>query len=168
MRRGWPILLEMSETVEGPTEVVWELITDWERQPDWMLEMSDITVVSEHREGIGVEAEATVSLGGITTRDKVRVVGWEPNHRLAIEHLGWVGGRGEIFLTPLDDDRTHIFWREQLNPPVGALGALGMTTLKPLMYRTFKKDLRVLAALVGATTRARSAKRRTSRRKPAS
>ena len=168
MRRGWPILLEMSETVEGPTEVVWELITDWERQPDWMLEMSDVTVVSEHREGIGVEAEATVSLGGITTRDKVRVVGWEPNHRLAIEHHGWVGGRGEIFLTPLDDDRTHIFWREQLNPPVGALGALGMTTLKPLMYRTFKKDLRVLAALVGATTRARSAKRRTSRRKPAS
>lgn len=157
IRKGWPVLLEMSETVEGPPEVVWALLTDWERQPDWMLEMSDVTVVSDHREGIGVEAEATVSVGGITTRDRVRVVGWEPGRRLAIEHLGWVKGLGEIFLTPLDEKRTHVFWREQLEPPIGMFGALGMTTMKPMMYRIFKKDLRVLAALVGATTRSRAA-----------
>jgi hypothetical protein len=132
-----------------------------------MLEMSDVTVVSEQREGIGVEAEATVKIGGITTRDRVRVVGWEPGHRLAIEHLGWVSGRGEIFLTPLDENRTHVFWREQLDPPIGVLGALGMTTMKPMMYRIFKKDLRVLAALVGATARARSTKRRPASRRPA-
>lgn len=159
LRHGWPIVVEMSETVEGPPEVVWDLITDWERQPDWMLEMSDVTVVSDHREGVGVEAEATVKIGGVTTRDKVRVVGWEPGHRLAIEHLGWVSGRGEIFLTPLGENRTHVFWREQLDPPVGMLGALGMTTMKPMMYRIFKKDLRVLAALVGTATRARSSEK---------
>ncbi len=58
----------------GPPEVVWELITDWEHQDDWMLEASDFVVISEHREGVGVEAEATIKIGGIKTRDKVRVV----------------------------------------------------------------------------------------------
>ena len=139
----------------GPPHVVWELITDWENQSDWMLEASDFVVTSDHREGIGVEAEATVKIAGISTRDKVRIVGWEPGRRLAIEHAGWVSGRGEIYLTPLGRDRTHIFWREELEPPLGALGAVGLMGFKPLMKRIFTRDLRVLAGLVRARAGAR-------------
>lgn len=151
--KGWPVLLEMSETLPGPPDVVWRLITDWEHQDDWMLEASDFVVTSKQREGVGVEAEATIKIGGISTRDKVRVVGWEPNKRLAIEHLGWVSGLGEIFLTPLGADRTHLYWREELYPPLGFAGALGITAFKPIMYRIFKRDLRVLASLTRAATR---------------
>lgn len=153
--KGWPVVIELAEDMDGPPEVVWELITDWERQGDWMLEASDFRVTSERREGIGVEAEATVKIGGISTRDKVVVVGWEPKRRLAIDHRGWVSGRGEIYLTPLGRDRTHMFWREELYPPVGMLGALGLTGFKPIMRRLFARDLKVLAGLVRA--RARSA-----------
>jgi hypothetical protein len=110
-------------------------------------------VLSEQREGVGVEAEATVTIGGITTRDKVRITGWEPPKRLAIEHKGWVSGAGEMHLTPLGTTRTHLFWREELSPPLGVLGALGLTGFKPLMARTFARDLRVLAGLVRARTR---------------
>jgi carbon monoxide dehydrogenase subunit G len=148
------IVIEMSQTVPGPPEVVWELITDWEHQGDWMLEASDFVVVSEEREGIGVEAEATIRIGGITTRDRVRVVGWEPARRLAIRHRGWVTGTGEMFLTPLGDDRTHVFWREELEPPLGVLGAVGLAAFKPLMRRLFQRDLRILASLVRARSRA--------------
>jgi hypothetical protein len=150
VRSGWPVVLEMVETLPGPPEVVWRLLTDWEHQSDWQLEASDFVVTSDHREGIGVEAEATITIGGITTRDKVRVAEWDPPRRLAIEHRGWVSGRGELFLTPLGDDRTHIYWREELNPPVGAIGALGMTAFRPLMGRIFRRDLKVLAGLVRA------------------
>ena len=134
----------------GPPEVVWELITDWEHQDDWMLEATEFRVIGDQREGVGVEAEATIRIGGIRTRDRVRVVGWEPNHRLAIRHLGWVSGVGEIFLTPIDHDRTYVFWREDLEPPLGPLGALGLTGFKPLMKRIFARDLRILASLVRA------------------
>ncbi len=134
----------------GPPDVVWDLITDWEHQDDWMLEASDFVVTTEQREGVGVEAEATITIGGIKTRDRVRVVGWEPPKRLAIEHLGWVTGVGEIHLTPLGTDRTHLFWREDLSPPLGMLGALGMIGFKPLMRRIFERDLRVLSGLVRA------------------
>lgn len=148
--RGWQVSIETAATMPGPPDVVWELITDWEHQGDWMLEASDFVVISEQREGVGVEAEATISIGGIKTRDRVRVVGWEPRKRLAIEHLGWVSGMGEIHLTPLGTDRTHFFWREDLHPPLGMLGALGMTGFKPLMRRIFERDVRVLGGLVRA------------------
>jgi carbon monoxide dehydrogenase subunit G len=151
VRSGWPVVLETVETLPGSPEVVWSLITDWEHQSDWMLEASDFVVVSEQREGVGVMAEATISIGGITTRDKVRVAAWDPPRHLAIQHMGWVSGMGKIFLTPLGANRTHIYWREELDPPIGALGAMGMTAFRPLMARIFKRDLRVLAGLVRAT-----------------
>jgi hypothetical protein len=148
------VVLEMAQTLPCTAEIAWELITDWEHQDDWMLEASDFVITSEQREGVGVEGEATVKIGGIKTRDKVRVVGWDPQHRLAIEHEGWVSGRGEMSLTALGSDRTHIYWREELYPPLGFLGALGITAFKPLMLRIFKKDLRVLASLARARSRA--------------
>ena len=146
--RGWPVTIEVSTNLPGSPNVVWGLITDWERQGDWMLEASDFVVTSVQREGIGVEAEATISIGGIKTRDAIRVVGWEPGHRLAIQHLGWVSGIGEIFLTPTGPDHTYLFWREELaNPALGAVGSLGLTIFKPLMKRIFERDLLVLSAL---------------------
>lgn len=146
----------MTEVCAGPPEAIWELITDWEHQDDWMLEASDFVVVSDVREGVGVEAEATIRIGGIQTRDRVRVAEWEPPRRLVIEHLGWVTGRGIIELTPVAGERTHVWWREELNPPLGLLGAVGMSAFKPLMGRVFRRDLRILGGLARARASAAS------------
>ncbi|HVM34870.1 MAG TPA: SRPBCC family protein [Actinomycetota bacterium] len=145
------VVLEMGEIMPGPVEVVWDLITDWEHQDDWMLEASDFVVVSQRREGVGVEAEATIKIGGISTRDRIRVVSWEPFRRLGIEHLGWVSGRGDLYLTPVGRTHTHVFWREELVPPLGAVGAAGMVLFKPVMGRIFRRDLRILVGLVRAS-----------------
>ena len=147
----------MAEVCGAGPDVIWELITDWEHQDDWMLEASDFVVVSDVREGVGVEAEATIRIGGISTRDRVRVAEWDPPRRLVIEHLGWVSGRGIIELTPVAGDRTYVTWREELGPPLGLAGALGMTAFKPLMARVFRRDLRILAGLARARARAASA-----------
>lgn len=151
LREGWPVTIEMAEHMPGPPAVVWRLITDWEHQDDWMLEAKDFVVLSEQREGVGVVAEASITIGGITTRDEVRVSRWEPERVLAIEHLGWVSGEGTIYLTPADEG-THVFWREVLAPPLGILGAIGLTLFKPLMGHIFRRDLRVLASLARAAT----------------
>ncbi|MGH2752124.1 MAG: SRPBCC family protein [Actinomycetota bacterium] len=153
LRKGWPVVVELAETMPGPPDTVWRLITDWENQSDWMLEATDFVVTSPHREGPGVTAEATIRIGGITTRDSVEVVAWEPEKLLGIEHGGWVSGRGEIHLTPLGSDRTHVFWIETLYPPLGVAGALGLAAFKPLMARIFKRDLRVLQGLVRAASK---------------
>ena len=145
--RGWPVALEMEATLPAPPEVIWTLITDWERQGDWMLEASDFVVTSDHREGVGVEAEATIEIAGIKTRDRVRVTAWDPPRRLAIEHLGWVSGAGTIDVVPSGPGRSHLFWREELYPPLGLVGAIGITGFKPFMRHIFERDLEVLARL---------------------
>ncbi len=145
-----PVAIEVWTTVPGTPQDVWHLITDWENQGDWMLEARDFRVISEQREGVGVRAEATISLGGISTTDRVSVTGWEPEHRLAIRHEGWVAGSGEINLTPLDAGQTHVFWREELYPPWGLIGALGLLLFRPLLKHAFKRDLRILQGLVRA------------------
>lgn len=149
--RGWPVVLELAATVPAPPDVVWELVTDWERQGEWMLEASDFVVTSPHRQGVGVEAEATITIGGIRTRDRIRVVAWEPQRRLGIEHLGWVRGYGEIYLAAAGPGRTRVFWREELHPPLGGLGAIGLTAFRPLLKRVFERDVRELKRLAGRT-----------------
>jgi uncharacterized protein YndB with AHSA1/START domain len=150
--RRRPVTIEVVDLLPGPPEVVWELITDWEHQGDWMLEASEFLVTSEHREGVGVEALATVRIGGIRTRDRVRVSVWDPPERLVIEHLGWVRGQGDLRLATVDA-ATRIVWRETLQAPLGIVGHLGLRVFTPLLRRTFLRDLRVLRGLVRARSR---------------
>ena len=166
---GWsqrPIAIVVAATMSGPPELVWALITDWERQGDWMLEARDFVVTSAHRAGVGVEAEATVRIGGITTRDRVRITGWDPPRRLSLEHVGWVSGTGDLILIPVGASETTVVWREafrapRLGPSQGAvarlgpvgLGRLGLLAFRPLLRRIFRRDLSMLAELVAQSAR---------------
>lgn len=143
-----PVVFETRADLPGPPDVVWALITDWDRQSDWMLEMSDVVVTSPTHDGVGVTAEATVRIGGIATRDSIRVDVWEPERRLGIVHEGWVGGRGDLRLAVLRDGSTRFDWREELEPPWGILGAIGLRAFRPLLARTFRRDLDALSRLV--------------------
>jgi carbon monoxide dehydrogenase subunit G len=147
-------VIEVAETMPGPPELVWSLITDWEHQGDWMLEASDFEVIGPRREGVGVEARATVRIAGIRTHDVVRVSMWEPPRLLVIDHLGWVRGAGEIQLAPIVEG-TRVRWRETLFGPrrLGPVGRLGLRLAAPLMRRIFRRDLRVLRSLVAVRGR---------------
>ena len=141
--------LSVISTVEIPraVETVWPYLVDWERLGEWMLEARDFAVVGDRREGVGVEATATVRIAGITTHDRIRVTRWEPPVILEIAHLGWVKGRGYIELSPTDEG-CHVFWREDLVPPLGPLGSIGIRAFAPMMRRVFQRDLEQLRALV--------------------
>ena len=43
---------------------------------------------------------------------------------------------------------TFLYWRETLYPPMGILGAIGIRLFRPLMRRTFQRDLGVLKELL--------------------
>lgn len=138
--------IEISIRIAAPPEAVWPHLVDWERLGRWMKEGSGFHVVSAHRQGVGVEAEATIRIGGIATVDAIRVSRWEPPTLLEIEHRGWVKGRGIMHCLP-DAGGTLLVWREELRPPLGSAGALGMHIWKPLMRRTFERDLAMLKDL---------------------
>lgn len=127
-------------------EAVWRLLVDWERLDRWMLEARDFRLVGEQRAGEGVEAEATVTIAGVTTRDRIRVTRWDPPRLLEIAHLGWVTGKGTIELEP-HGSGTRLRWEERFVPPWGVLGRIGMLALRSVMRRVFARDLRVLKRL---------------------
>jgi|SRR5919108_6119131 uncharacterized protein YndB with AHSA1/START domain len=141
------IVFAMAERITRPPEAVWPYLVDWERLDRWMAEAHAFRVLSDRREGVGVEAEATIRIAGITTRDRVRVTTWEPPHVLEIAHLGWVTGTGYMELSPAGDG-SRLFWREELHPPWGFAGRTGMLLASPLMRRAFRRDLRLLKDLV--------------------
>lgn len=131
-------------------QVVWRYLVDWERLGRWMTEADQFRVTGDRREGVGVEAEARVRIAGITTRDRIRVVGWEPPWILEIEHQGWVRGRGYMELSPGEEGGTNLFWREELVPPWGLLGRIGLRLVQRRMRRVFLRDLERLQRLVEA------------------
>lgn len=133
--------------IARPPQAVWPYLVDWEHLDRWMREARDFRVIGERREGVGVEAEATIRIAGISTRDRVRVSQWDPPVALEIEHLGWVKGIGYMELSPTDEG-CHVFWREELFPPWGPLGRSGIRLVSPFMRRVFRRDLRLLKALV--------------------
>jgi Polyketide cyclase / dehydrase and lipid transport len=126
---------------------VWPYLVDWARLDRWMREIRDVRVTTPFREGVGVEARATVRIGGITTEDRVRVTRWEPPWILEIAHLGWVEGTGYMELSPAEAG-CGLFWREQLVPPWGPVGRVGMRILRPMIRRVFASDLETLRRLV--------------------
>jgi uncharacterized protein YndB with AHSA1/START domain len=139
--------------IARPPEAVWPYLVDWERLDRWMREARDFRVVGAQREGVGVEAEATIRIAGITTHDRVRVIKWEPPVALEIAHLGWVKGTGYMELGP-SDEGCHLFWREELYPPMRPLGRLGLRLFAPIMKRIFQRDLDLLRSLVERESRA--------------
>ena len=55
-----------------------------------------------------------------------------------------------MHLFPAPDGSTRLDWREELSPPLGPLGAIGLRAFRPLLVRVFRRDLRVLSELVRA------------------
>ncbi len=138
---------ELSTSIAAPPETVWRYLVDWERLHLWMSELSSLRITSARREGVGVEGEATVQIGGITTTDRIRVTSWEPPTELTIAHLGWVNGSG-VMRCEEHAGCTAFYWTETLEPPWGLLGWLGMRIMRPLIRRTFVADVARLKTLV--------------------
>ena len=64
--------LRTSVDIDAPPSVVWDVLVDWERQPDWMVDAKEVHVVTPHREGEGVTIRAgdvSIEAGSIMTAD---------------------------------------------------------------------------------------------------
>jgi len=146
--------LEVVQRTSASREAVWRVLTEWERQPEWMLDAKAVEVLTPQRQGEGVTIRCPTLLLGVTVDDVMRVTGWRENEYLEITHLGKViAGTGAFELRAVDGG-TQITWWEQIDPPLGRLGAWGARTLAlPIIERIFRRSLRNLAKLSEAPQR---------------
>ena len=111
----------------------WAVLTDWERQADWMRDADRVDVLSPHREGTGV-------LVGVRTRvfnipaftERLEVVAWEPPRRLLMAHRSAIHGTGEWLLDPFIGG-TRFTWIEDVTLPLGVLGRAALGVYRPFM-----------------------------------
>ncbi len=141
--------LEITQHVAAPRQIVWNVLTDWERQPDWMLDAKEVHVLTPQRTGEGVTLRCPTKLMGVTVQDVMRVTGWEEPSYLEVTHLGKIiTGYGAFELAEDGSLATTLTWWEEVDPPLGRVGEWGASTLVlPVLRRIFGRSLRNLTDL---------------------
>lgn len=141
--------LNVVRDVAAARTAVWALLTEWERQPEWMLDAKAVHVLTPERTGQGVTLRCPTNLMGVTVQDVMRVTGWNEPSYLEVTHLGRIiTGYGAFELEELDEMTTRITWWEEIDPPLGAFGEWGASTfVLPIIRRIFGRSLRRLSDL---------------------
>jgi len=128
-------------------EEVWRLLTDWERQSRWMRDAASVRVLTERREGNGVQlAVRTRVLWVPLFTERLEVVAWEPPRRLVIAHRSFVRGIGVWRVDPVPGG-SMFRWVEEISLPVPVLGWIALAVYKPVMRRLMRGATRNLRRL---------------------
>ena len=141
--------ITVSVDVDAPVEAVWREVTDWESQGEWMLG-TEVHVTKGDGTSVGSELAATTGVGPLGVTDTMQIVGWDPPHRATVRHTGrFVRGGGTFTVVErrTDDGReaSRFVWGEQLDMPLGPLGALGWPLVKPAFAWGLQRSLGELA-----------------------
>ncbi len=140
--------------VDAPPQLVWEAVTDWARQSEWML---GTTVRATDRDGVGVGGgiEAFTGVGRAGFLDTMVITEWDPPRRCVVRHTGdVVKGLGIFEVVALPEGRSRFVWAEELDLPLGVLGRLGWPLIRPGFAWGVRHSLVKLAREVEAAHRA--------------
>jgi carbon monoxide dehydrogenase subunit G len=111
----------------------WAVLTDWERQADWMLDADRVEVVSPERAGVGVRLAVHTRVFGVPAFvEPIEVTAWDPPAALGIRHGGAVRGTGTWRLAPVPDG-TRFTWTEDVALALPIVGDLAGRAYTPVL-----------------------------------
>ncbi len=116
--------------IGAPVSRVWSLLEDWEGSAEWMVDATTVHVVGARRSGAGTVVRAVTRIAGVPLTDVMRVIEWQEERLMVVEHIGWpIRGIAWFELRP-DGTATWFEWAEELDPPLGPLGELAGRLLR--------------------------------------
>jgi uncharacterized protein YndB with AHSA1/START domain len=125
--------------IDAPAGEVWEALTDWDRQSEWMLG-TRVGVVSGDGRSVGSRLWGFTGVFDIGFLDLLEIIEWTPPERCVARHRGrLLRGNAEFSVTPRDGG-VVLSWTERLEPPLSLIG--------PAMALGMRASLRRLAARV--------------------
>jgi hypothetical protein len=140
--------LSVSVDVDAPAERTWDVVTDWERQGEWM-PMTDVRVSADSPIGIGAKISARSGVGPASFVDPMVIDVWQPPYRCEVVHLGKVvTGRGVFLIEDLPDGRSRFTWQEVLDSS-GArkvIDWVGLPPTRALLSVALKRLARLVAS----------------------
>jgi hypothetical protein len=156
------IRLQREVDVAVPASVLWDYVTDWPRQREWV----PLTTVErvEGAPGLGERFRAWTGIGrppagpggswGMSRRglgfwDPMTVTAWERapdgGGRCEVLHRGAVvKGEGEFLVLARGGQGSRFLWAEVVVLPLGALGAAGWRLVRPVVERVIDRGLRTM------------------------
>jgi uncharacterized protein YndB with AHSA1/START domain len=158
--------VERRITINAPPQAVWDVLADVTRQPRWMHDLRSVELDDDRPIGVGTRAHGTVRMFGLSQRDPIEIIAFDPPRTYAVRHLGGFSGTGEFALTGIGrgGSATRVRWREQMRPDLAALGipAIAAPLMRvvdllayPVFAVVFRADLRRLRDLVEASVASR-------------
>jgi hypothetical protein len=134
--------LDIRTFIAAPPETVWDVISDLERQRDWMVDLRSLDIVSEQPSGLGAILHVTSELFGLpVVKDVMTITAWEPPYRMDVLHSGQFHGTGSFLLERVDNGAIFT-WIEDFEPPLGPLGEAGFTlVVRPHLMRVFARSI---------------------------
>jgi hypothetical protein len=142
--------MRIERSIDLPCGVAeaWSVLTDWERQADWMLDADAVEVTSEPREGVGVTVDVRTRLFQVPAfTDTIEVVAWEPPTELVIVHGPPIRGRGTWALAD-HDGVTTFTWTEEVELATSALGRIVTACYAPVLGVLMRRSLRGLRGAI--------------------
>lgn len=115
--------------VAAPADAVWDYVTDWSRQAEWIPFTRVETVPGGDARGVGGRIRAWTGIGPVGFWDPMTITAWETaadgSARCEVLHTGRVvRGEAEFAVHARDATSSTFVWWERLDLPGGALGAL--------------------------------------------
>jgi hypothetical protein len=140
--------LSVSVDINAPAERTWEVVTDWQRQGEWM-PMTSVQVSADSPVGVGAKISARSGVGPASFVDPMMIDVWQPPYRCEVVHLGkLVTGRGVFLVEDLPGGRSRFTWQEVLDS-AGARKLIDQVGLPPTRA-VLMVALRRLARLVAS------------------
>ena len=136
----------VSVDVDAPPAAVWDAVTDWPRQSQWMLGTT-VRATTANGVGVGGGIEAFTGVGRVGFLDTMVITEWDPPRRCVVRHTGrFVRGDGVFEVVALAADRSRFVWSEILELPLGRVGRLGWPVVAPAFAAGVRHSLKKLAA----------------------
>ena len=135
--------------VRAPASAVWDAVTDWAAQGQW-IPATRVCAVDGDGRGVGGRIEAFTGLGRLGFLDTMVVTEWRPPTWCAVEHTGRVVRGTGAFAVVETPDGAVLSWSEDLELPGGALGGVGWWLISPFVRLAVRHSLTRLARSVEA------------------
>lgn len=140
--------LELSIDIKADAQAVWDAITDWPAQGEWMLGTRVWTVGGDAHE-VGGKLEAFTGIGKLGFLDTMEITVWEPPVRCEVIHTGKVvRGSGVFEVQSTGPNASRFVWSEVLELPWGVVGRVGFVFVRPFFVAGVRQSLKRFARIV--------------------
>ncbi len=124
--------LQLTVDVPADPQTVFEAMTDWDRQHEWMLG-TKVRAEAQQGQGVGGQIAAFTGVGPVGFWDTMTITAWDPPRIVEVDHTGaLVRGIG-VFRIERCGSGSRFVWVEEVDLPLGRLGQAGWYVVKPLL-----------------------------------